>query len=119
MGHSAYNWMEIDQVRDVTVVRFTTRAIVDERTIKTIGDELGRLVEKLGNDQLILDFSTVTNVSSSVLTTLIMLNQQVKNSRGRLALTGISPDLQQVFKLTKLEKLFNIYGDEASALQSF
>ena len=36
-----------------------------------------------------------------------------------LKLSGISPDILEVFKITKLHKMFDIENDEQSAIDAF
>jgi anti-anti-sigma factor len=116
---SPYNWMEVEQMPEVTVVRFTCRAILGESTIRTIGDELFRLVEKGGRSQLVLDFGEVKNLGSYMLATLIQLHRKVSAANGRLVLCSVDPEIHKLFEMTQLIKTFQIYPDEMEALQSF
>jgi anti-sigma B factor antagonist len=101
------------------VVTFTDRAIIDEKTIQTIGEELIRLVEKFGTHQLLLNFGQIENLSSYMLAMLVDLHKKLQARSGRLALCAIHPDVYQVFELTRLTKIFNIYPDQPSAIKSF
>jgi anti-sigma B factor antagonist len=111
--------MALEEAEGVSIVRFTSHAIVDAHAIQLVSDELFRLVDELGHRKLLLDFGTVRSISSTLLTALLKLHHKLKSIRGQLALCGVGPDLLQVFKITKLDDVFSMYPDEAKALASF
>jgi anti-sigma B factor antagonist len=118
-GQSIETWLTIEQSEDVTIGTFIVRAIMDERVIRIIGQELYRLVEQQGQDRLVLDFGDVKHFSSALLAVLIELNKKVNATKGRLALCGLSPELREVFVVTKLIDRLNIYKNRSEALDSF
>jgi anti-sigma B factor antagonist len=111
--------IEVQESGDVTVVSFTDRKILDEQNIQSIGEQLYALVEDGGKRKMVLNFSRVEYLSSAALGKLITLNKKLQAAKGRLALCGIAPQLYEVFEITGLKKVFNIYDDEQEALQSF
>jgi anti-anti-sigma factor len=110
--------MEVERTEGVTIVRFTKPAIMEEKVIEVIGDELTRLVERLGNVRLVLDFSKVAHVGSYMLSLLVNLHKKTQAGGGGLALSGICPDLLKVLELTKLTQVLSIFPDEVQARQS-
>jgi anti-sigma B factor antagonist len=68
---------------------------------------------------LLLDFSGVNYIDSSGLATLIEYFQSVQSFKGRLALAALSPRVKNVFEIVRLEQIFSIYPDVASALAAF
>lgn len=111
--------LEVEDIGEVTVVNFTDKKILDEQNIQTIGEQLFRLVDELGRTKLLLNFGNVEYLSSAALGKLITLNRKVKNVSGQLILCNISPQIYEVFEITKLNKVFNIQKEEQSALQAF
>ncbi|MEX0586422.1 MAG: STAS domain-containing protein [Pirellulales bacterium] len=107
------------EVGDVTVIHFVDRKILDEANIQELGQELFQLVEEQGRQNLLLNFSSVEFLSSAALGKLITLDRKVKSHAGRLKLSNIRPEIYEVFKITKLNKLFDIKEDEAEALAAF
>ena len=103
----------------VCVVEFADRKILDELAISEIQDELSKLVEGVKNVRLLLSFKNVEHLSSAALGTLIALNKQVAEQKGQLKLSDITPPIYEVFKITRLNKLFSIYGTAREALASF
>ena len=61
---------------------------------------------------LLLSFSHVKHLSSSALGTLIWLNKRVEEGKGKLKLCGLKKSLYEIFVITKLNKLFEIYDNK-------
>ena len=112
-------WLEVEQIGDVTVAKFTARYILDEEKVQTVGNQLLSLGEQLAGRRLVLNFGTVERLSSEMLGKLISLQRKVKARGGRLALCGIRPQLYEVFRILQLPQLLAIYADEEAALQEF
>ena len=104
---------------EVTIVTFVDKRILDESNIQDIGDQMFELVEKHYKVKLLLNFENVEYLSSAALGKLITLNKKVKAETGKLKLCNIRPQIYDVFKITKLNKLFQIYDSEDKALAAF
>jgi anti-sigma B factor antagonist len=110
----------VEDIGDVTFVRFTDSKILDEANVQVIGDQLFSLVDNHGRKNLLLDFSRVEYMTSAFLGKLVTLNKKVQQAGGRLALCNIAhKEIFDIFVITGLKRLFNIYRDEQEALQSF
>jgi len=109
--------IEVQQVDGAAVVRFVDRKILDETNIQEIGQELFDLVDEEGARNLVLNFESVEYLSSAALGKLITLNKKVKQADGQLKLCAIKPPIFEVFVITKLNKLFDIYDTQAAALE--
>jgi anti-sigma B factor antagonist len=116
---TAYRRLDVNQVGDVTVVRFRDHKIVEDINIQQLGQELFQLVEADSRDKLLLNFSSVDFLSSAALGKLITLDKKVKAHGGALKLSNIRPEIYEVFTITKLDRLFDIRDDEADALAAF
>ncbi|MBN1588366.1 MAG: STAS domain-containing protein [Pirellulales bacterium] len=114
-----YRRLSINEVGDVTVVRFRDQKILDDLNIQELGRELSRLVEVENRKSLLLNFSSVQFLSSAALGKLITLDKKVKAANGVLKLCDIQPEIYEVFAITKLNRLFDIKEDEADALAAF
>ncbi len=103
----------------VTIVEFADRKILDELCINEIRDELSKLVVGSPGVKLLLNFSAVEHMSSAALGALITLDKQVSEEKGTLKLSDISPQIYEVFKITRLNKLFDIHETTSVAMKSF
>jgi len=110
-------------VRDhngVSVVRFHDRNLFDERTVRDVADQIATSIPNDGTPiRLVLDFSDVSLISSSLLSKLILVQRRVDASGGKLRLCELSPVLQQVFRTSNLDRLFSIDRDQRAALSAF
>ncbi|WP_422926594.1 STAS domain-containing protein [Singulisphaera sp. PoT] len=109
------------QVHDgVSVVRFNERQLFDERTVRDVADQIAAVIPSDGTPiKLVLDFSDVTLISSSLLSKLILFQRRVDTSGGKLRLCELSPILQQVFRTSNLDRLFGIDRDVRASLAAF
>ncbi|MDA7977195.1 MAG: STAS domain-containing protein [Pirellulales bacterium] len=107
------------QEGDVLVLKFTDAQILDEGKIEEMGDELMKIVEHCEEKKLLLNFAEVQFMSSAVLGKLIKINKICGDREVHLKFCDIAKDLLQVFKITRLDKVFDIQASEAKALAAF
>ena len=119
MSQAPRRHLRLETIDDVTVVSFVDTKIVTEDNIQEVGDQLYSLVEDEGHKRLLLNFSNVQYLSSAALGKLINLKKKVAAVKGILKLCCIHPDLLEVFKITRLDQVFQIFKDEQSALDKF
>ncbi len=58
--------------------------------------------------RLVIDFREVQDISSEALGRLISLKREARAFRRKLILRGVSPSLLEVFRLTRLDRVFEI-----------
>ncbi len=109
----------IQPIRDVTVVNFADASILDAQQVQQIGDELFDLVDNKARRKIVLDFEKVRFLSSSALGVLIAMRKKADLIKGRVVLCNMREDLRKVFKITNLEKMFELYDSEEKALGAF
>ena len=103
----------------VHIVEFADRKILDELCISEIREELSKLVAGTKGIKLLLSFKNVEHLSSAALGVLITLNKQVADHNGSLKLSDITPQIYEVFKITRLNKLFDIHETAVQAMSRF
>jgi anti-sigma B factor antagonist len=108
--------LTITERGDVAVVEFQDRKILEELLITKIGDQLTELAASKPSIRLLLSFRNVEHLSSAALGMLITLHHQIKKKDGRLMLADINPQIFQVFEITKLNRLFEIFPTSEQAL---
>ena len=112
-----------------TMTRYEkTAAVVDcldtklneELTIQAWGEELSNVLESLPKsiDRIVVNFRNVQFMSSSALRVLITLNTKARVKKATLFLCAISPNILEVFKITKLDSIFQIRSSENEAVNS-
>ncbi|MFA6356193.1 MAG: STAS domain-containing protein [Candidatus Omnitrophota bacterium] len=77
--------------------------------------------EILENDSkdVILVFKNLDFISSLVLAGMVYLLKLTKDKGGKLKLCELRDKVKEVFKVTDLDKVFEIYPTESEALKSF
>ncbi len=65
---------------------------------------------------ILVDLSRVSYMDSSGVATLVEGLQQVGKYGGKLILFGLEASVKEVFELSRLDKVFEIYPDEKTAL---
>jgi anti-sigma B factor antagonist len=101
---------------EATVVRLAGPRITDQVYINELGDELVELLEQAQPPDLLIDLNAVEFLSSSMLGKLIRLLKRTRQSNGRLRLCSIRPSIMEVFEITQLHQVFEIYPDADEAL---
>lgn len=110
--------LKLVQHGEITEVQFLDRNILDEQLIQGIGEELGSIVEDVSRPQLLINFREVDHLSSAALGTLITINNQVADRKGRLCLAEIQGQILEVFRITKLDQLFELHDSTSDALKA-
>lgn len=103
----------------VFVVDFADRKILDELVINEISEELTALISQHSGIRLLLNFEHVEHMTSAALGMLITLRQKVQEAGGTLKLAGIIPQIYEVFKITRLNHVFEIHDNQSGALAAF
>ena len=119
MSSATRRHLSTETIDGVTVVSFVDTKIVTEENIQEVGDQLYQLVDVEGKKELLLNFGNVQYLSSAALGKLINLKKKVAAVKGKLKLCCIHPDLLEVFRITRLDQVFEIYADEQAALDKF
>jgi anti-anti-sigma factor len=113
------NWLEVEMVGDVAVVRFTQRSILGEDAIATIGEQLFGLVDNAAARKFVLNFAKVESMTTAMMGKLLAIYKRVDAEGGRLALCRIGPFLAEIFKILRLPRQVSVFQEEQEALQSF
>jgi anti-sigma B factor antagonist len=74
---------------------------------------------KRNEKKIIVDFSRVPYIDSSGLATLIEMLQRLKKINGAVRFSSMEQKVKNVFEITKLHKLFDIFDSREAALKDF
>lgn len=103
----------------VLVVEFEDAKMLDEAVINEVGNELMTVVDQCEGKQMLLDFSAITFMSSSMIGKIVFLNKDCKAKGVDLRLCSINSNVMEVFSLMNLDKVLSIYPSYKQALESF
>jgi anti-anti-sigma factor len=69
--------------------------------------------------RLVLDLSQVEFVDSAVIGVLVGLLRRTRAAGGDAKLAAVHPDIETIFEVTRLHRVFRIHPTVAAALQDF
>jgi anti-sigma B factor antagonist len=118
-GPPRFRLLTVEQFGDVTVVCPIDHKIVTEEHIQEFGEELYAVVEELKPANLLIDFANVQFVSSAAIGKLNNTKRKALRISAKLMLCGIHPDLLEVFRMTRLDQVYNIVEDRDQAIAAF
>ena len=91
-----------------TLVQFQTEALMSTGDLERISQGLARLVDEEHRQNVLLDFTKVRYLSSQAIGMIIGLHRKLAQAKGTLELTGVSPQLLQLLKITKLDRILKV-----------
>jgi len=109
--------------------QITENLLSEKRAILTLSGQLNAVtapdlkaqlkrLAKGGHIQLVVDLTDVPFIGSSGLAALVSAFKTVREAGGAMKLAGLSEQTRTVFTLTRLDRVFEIYPDAASALDT-
>jgi anti-sigma B factor antagonist len=110
--------MEIT-VRDAataTVLRLDGR--LDMATGTALKAEIKKLIDK-EKTAIHLNLAGVEFINSSGLGALVSIMKETRLRKGRLTLSNLATYVQEIFEITQLSHIFEIYATEEEAISSF
>lgn len=110
--------ISVEYSENAAIITFIDEKILEEKDIHTLQDSIMSVIEQAERINLILDFCNVRFLSSAVLGLLIRISKKVYERDGQLRLCNIRPKIYEIFKITRLTKIFDIYPDVESATES-
>ena len=108
--------MNISRTENIAVVQCNGRfAFGDE------ADELRRVVLGLLNEtkRIVLNLSSVGQIDSSGLGTLVASLVSARNRGAQIKLAALSPRARRALRITNVGRLFEIYESTEEAIESF
>jgi len=112
-------YVDVREEGDVLVATLNKSKIVDEPMFEQIGKELQEVITKAVNGKIVLDFSQVAFMSSGMIGRLVAFNNKCKEAQIKLKLCNVSDNLMEVFRITRLNKVFDIQKNVEKAVASF
>ena len=108
--------ISVEYSEGATIAILTDEKILEDNDIKDIQQSITALIEQNKKIALVIDFSNVKFLSSAMLGLLIRVSKKIYECQGRLKLSSIDPKIYEVFKITGLDKIFDIYPNSAEAV---
>lgn len=96
---------------------FVTISLVGRLDLTSSGDlkETVKTQLSAGRTQILLNLSDVSFINSSGLGTLVSILKDVRVAKGRIALCSLAPYVQEIFEITQLAHVFEMFENEQQA----
>ncbi|MEI7609253.1 MAG: STAS domain-containing protein [Rhodospirillaceae bacterium] len=107
--------METKETRIGTVVIIEAQGRIDSNTAKAFEEKLLGAIAP-AEPQMVVDCSQLDYVSSAGLRVLLLAAKKVKAARGKLALAGLKPHVQEVFDVSGFSSIFSIQAGRDAAV---
>lgn len=114
--------LETRQVDGILVVKFKDNKILDDARIQQIGTDLLASADQAAQAEpkrIVVNFDGVNFMGSAMIGKLVLLNRQCTTQGVALKMCNISKNIAEVFKITRLNRVFEIHKDEEKAIKSF
>ena len=104
---------------EIRIISIDEARLVEGTAMEQCYREIVEVLDKTEESCVVLHFGPVAFMSSSALGMLVRVHKKCKEYKIALKLCNITPDIRQVFKITGLDKLFDIHDDVSQAIDSF
>ena len=103
-----------------TVIRFKTPTLMNSADVDRIRAEILALVDEEKKAHIVLDFTGVQFFSSQVIGLLLTLRKRLTTSpaAGTLQLSGVGPQLLELLKISRLERMLTIKPTYREAVET-
>jgi anti-sigma B factor antagonist len=105
------------QVDYITILDLNGRITIGEGSTQ-FRESIRRLMDQARN-RVVLNFADVNYVDSSGIGELVSAYTSLNNQGGQLKLLNLPKRIRDLLRITKLDTVFEIFEDEATALRSF
>ncbi|MHC5073239.1 MAG: STAS domain-containing protein [Planctomycetota bacterium] len=100
--------ISVEESTDFAYVRLNDKEYLEDWQIKGLQEEILPVIEEVKERRIVIDFEKVSLMSSAFLGLLIRILKRTKELKGELELVNIRPEIYKVFKITSLDKVFEI-----------
>lgn len=80
-------------------------------------DALNEVIDN-GSKKIIVNLAQVNFLDSTTLGTLISALKRVKTTGGEICVTCLQPSVKEIFQLTRLDKVFQIFTNDDEAMKN-
>jgi anti-anti-sigma factor len=106
-------------------VERTPEAVVAVVRCEKVGGREAQILEAdlrkaatAGRWRMVIDLAEVTLLASMGLGMLVTMHKEAAANGGKLAICGLRPEIQQLLKITHLERVLKIHDDRVAALKA-
>lgn len=99
------------------IVYFLPTSVREMSDVQKIMDEIEEVAYNYKIRLLVINFARLKQLTSAFLSKLITLNKSFKQAQIKLHLCSMVPEVEQAFKICKLQKIIPLFESEEKALK--
>jgi anti-sigma B factor antagonist len=108
----------VQQIEKFTVIEFRNPSLMDPVELEQIGQSLYHLIDAEDRRKIVLDFEKVQYLSSQAIGIILTMNKKLSHLNGsKLVLCGVGARLQELLKITRLDRLLTIKPSQREAIK--
>ena len=111
--------LRVQVVKGVAIVGFLDTYLQATDVIKETSDQLLELVRVNDYEKVLLNFEGVRFLSSEMIAVVLKFHRRMVQYKGHLRLCGLAPNLRDIFRVSQLDKLLNIFDTDKDALAKY
>lgn len=109
----------IQLIKDVAIIEFREASLMDPLVLERSAERLYQLIEQEDHRKIILDFSAVQYMSSQAIGIVMNMQKKLGVIKGRQILCGVGPRLQELLRITNLDKVLLTKSTQREAQAHF
>jgi len=98
------------------IVLYPLENLVGE-TVEALNDELENLIEEKNDGKYLINLKNVSQIDSYALSILATFGNTLNESEGTLSFSNLQPFILSVFKMMRMDDIFEMYDDENDLLK--
>jgi anti-sigma B factor antagonist len=110
--------MEITLREDANVTTLSLKGRLDLASGSALKEQIKQLFEK-EKTAIHLNLGEVEFINSSGLGSLVSIMKEIRLRKGRLTLSNLASYVQEIFEITQLSHIFEIFATEEEAINSY
>lgn len=110
--------MQFTRTEKQNAVILTLSGEIEMYNIGPVKAEVQKLIEEK-KIRLVLNMQDVPFIDSTGIGMVLLFQKNLKDAGGGLKLVKLSPSVEQVFRLTRLIKIVEIFDSDEAAIASF
>ena len=110
--------MEITKIEKNSVIVLNLSGRIDLSSGAGLKEEIKTLIGQKQN-QIHLNLADVDFINSSGLGVLVSIMKEIRQNKGRLTLSNLASYVNEIFEITQLSHIFEIFTSEEEAMTSY
>jgi anti-sigma B factor antagonist len=117
-GNNMDQLFTVAVLHDFKVVEFQTSSLMNASELERLSTALNLVADEQANGHLLLDFTRVEYLSSQAIGMVVALHKKASSvAGGKLVLCGVGPQLMQLLKITRLDRLLKVVKTQGDAVK--